>query len=208
MFQIDTKKTKEENLAAAEAYSNAAREIWTKVEELKKEALKIVPAGYCGTEARRKKAENWNEVLDRLQQAMRKSNEIKQHYDYRERDELEKRKIAEKVEAQQKAAEERIKLAGEAIQYLLNLGKVLNTDFTTDNAVEIANNIAFELEIVRRKAALKETKSLTNFDGMNCDDCPGWDGESRRCQCGNRRVSWSSGWGHSFKEPYIYGEAY
>ena len=37
------------------------------------------------------------------------------------------------------------------------------------------------------------------FDGMNCNDykedheveCAGWDGEwYRRCECGNRRVSW------------------
>lgn len=36
------------------------------------------------------------------------------------------------------------------------------------------------------------------FDGMNCNDyledgqaeCDGWDGEDRRCNCGNRRVSW------------------
>jgi hypothetical protein len=33
------------------------------------------------------------------------------------------------------------------------------------------------------------------FDGQNCEDawdeganCAGWDGESRRCECGNRRV--------------------
>jgi hypothetical protein len=25
---------------------------------------------------------------------------------------------------------------------------------------------------------------------MNCDDCDGWDGVSRRCSCGNRRVYW------------------
>lgn len=36
------------------------------------------------------------------------------------------------------------------------------------------------------------------FDGMNCNDyledglpeCDGWDGEDRRCNCGNRRVAW------------------
>ena len=37
------------------------------------------------------------------------------------------------------------------------------------------------------------------FDGMNCNDylddinsieCTGWDGSDRRCECGNRRVSW------------------
>ena len=36
---------------------------------------------------------------------------------------------------------------------------------------------------------------LIEFDGMNCNDyddagCGGWDGKSRRCSCGNRRVYW------------------
>lgn len=36
---------------------------------------------------------------------------------------------------------------------------------------------------------------LVEFEGQNCDDwddvgCAGWDGESRRCDCGNRRVYW------------------
>lgn len=31
---------------------------------------------------------------------------------------------------------------------------------------------------------------LIDFDGKNCEDCGGWDGESRRCSCGNRRVVW------------------
>lgn len=38
-----------------------------------------------------------------------------------------------------------------------------------------------------------------SFCGMNCNDyldensteCEGWNGESRRCSCGNRRVAWS-----------------
>ena len=33
---------------------------------------------------------------------------------------------------------------------------------------------------------------LIDFDGQNCDDCGGWDGESRRCDCGNRRVYWAT----------------
>ena len=39
--------------------------------------------------------------------------------------------------------------------------------------------------------------SAIEFDGMNCNDfaadeegCDGWDGVSRRCNCGNRRVDW------------------
>ena len=31
---------------------------------------------------------------------------------------------------------------------------------------------------------------MYEFDGMNCDSCIGWDGISRRCFCGNRRVYW------------------
>lgn len=50
------------------------------------------------------------------------------------------------------------------------------------------------------------------FNGMNCNDwsgekCLGWDGESRRCDCGNRRVSWefykdSSGTYVAYAEAY------
>lgn len=37
---------------------------------------------------------------------------------------------------------------------------------------------------------------LVDFNGQNCNDyndeanCGGWDGEDRRCDCGNRRVFW------------------
>ena len=41
---------------------------------------------------------------------------------------------------------------------------------------------------------------FTEFEGQNCNDwldddepeCEGWDGTSRRCDCGNRRVSWET----------------
>lgn len=32
-------------------------------------------------------------------------------------------------------------------------------------------------------------EEFVSFDGQNCDDCQGWDGESSRCECGNRRIS-------------------
>lgn len=31
---------------------------------------------------------------------------------------------------------------------------------------------------------------MYEFDGMNCDDCRGWDGVSKRCSCDNCRVYW------------------
>lgn len=51
---------------------------------------------------------------------------------------------------------------------------------------------------------------VISFSGQNCEDegyddtdlCAGWDGFSRRCMCGNRRVSWV------VEGTYAYGEAY
>lgn len=55
-----------------------------------------------------------------------------------------------------------------------------------------------------------------DFDGNNCPvegedpewnegkGCQGWNGEDRRCDCGNRRVSWQL----SYSKTYVYAEAY
>lgn len=52
---------------------------------------------------------------------------------------------------------------------------------------------------------------LIGFNGQNCEDaryiddapdCGGWDGYSRRCDCGNRRVSWV------VEGMWAYGDAY
>lgn len=43
------------------------------------------------------------------------------------------------------------------------------------------------------------------FEGQNCElPCEGWDGIDRRCQCGNRRVTWSL----SYNKDYVYAEAW
>lgn len=47
------------------------------------------------------------------------------------------------------------------------------------------------------------------FDGWNChdlddNDCGGWDGYNRRCNCSNRRVCWVL----SDCKTYVYAEAY
>lgn len=50
--------------------------------------------------------------------------------------------------------------------------------------------------------------TMIEFDGMNCNDfaeedyCDGWDGISRRCNCGNRRVDWI------WESEILYAEAY
>lgn len=45
---------------------------------------------------------------------------------------------------------------------------------------------------------ISDAGGYIDFSGKNCGDyedenwtgCAGWDGEERRCQCGNRRVNW------------------
>ena len=53
-------------------------------------------------------------------------------------------------------------------------------------------------------AMLKENTWFDFYGNENCDDdCCGWDGQSRRCQCGNRRVDWAyDGFGQVYPEVY------
>ena len=64
-------------------------------------------------------------------------------------------------------------------------------------------------------AASIKNGPVAEFDGMNCNDyikddaieCSGWDGESRRCECGNRRVYWATAKQDNGKF-YAFAEAY
>lgn len=112
-------------------------------------------------------------------------------------------------EAEEKREQERrdatVAMRDRAITWLLARGLVLGKDFTSEGALSRANDIAAEEEIARRKAE----GGLHEFSGDDsCESCGGWDGESHRCDCGNRRVSWvTTGW-HTFEEPSVTGEAY
>jgi uncharacterized protein (DUF2147 family) len=63
----------------------------------------------------------------------------------------------------------------------------MNTNYDTAKRAEDA-----------AKAYAEANGGVDTFDGMNCNDyleegqveCCGWDGFDRRCDCGNRRVSW------------------
>lgn len=116
----------------------------------------------------------------------------------------EKARLA-KAEEEKKAKALSDPLLTEAVAYLSARGKVAGTDYELPNAVSVANDLAFEEEVAKRKAS----GGSFDFNGQNCDGpCEGWDGEDRRCQCGNRRVSWTTGYGHSFKTPSVEAEAY
>ena len=117
----------------------------------------------------------------------------------------EKQKLEEAQKDKATREAERVKLVGEAIQYLIQNGKIINEHFTIENAISKANDLAFELEVDK----LNQDNTPIDFSGDdNCEDCVGWIPGSHRCDCGNRRVGWVMGWGHSFKQPSVYAEAY
>lgn len=109
---------------------------------------------------------------------------------------------AHKAEQKKKLDEENSKkladpLLAEAVAYLTKEGKIAGKDFELVNAVSEANSLAYELEVESKKG-----HGPFRFGGDDyCERCEGWDGESHRCQCGNRRVGWTRGYGHSFKSP-------
>lgn len=122
-----------------------------------------------------------------------------------ERRVAEARQIAKRVAALKERAEEQRKLTERAVIWLQARGKVLGSDFSLDDALTLANDIAADDEQKR----LLAKGGWHDFDGQNCDGpCSGWDGESRRCECGNRRVSWSTSDWHNFEHPDVRGEAY
>ena len=94
-----------------------------------------------------------------------------------------------------------------AIQYCLENGRTFGDGLTVENAISTANDIAFNKEVERREAEIGD--EYIGFSGQNCDDpCEGWNPNEHRCQCGNRRVSWTDGYSSDFTDMSIYAEAY
>ena len=111
----------------------------------------------------------------------------------------------EKIEEQKKQKnkqEAELKLRDEAIQYLIDNQQKYGVDFTAENALEKANKFAF----LKKIADTVKDGELHTFSGDgSCENCEGWDGIDKRCQCGNRRVYWE--YSGNFKNMNIYGMA-
>jgi len=72
-----------------------------------------------------------------------------------------------------------------------------------DQIVDFANEVAYEEKIKEMKA----DATPISFGGDDeCRECSGWDMESHRCECGNRRVSWEK-YG-DFTNMTVYAQAY
>jgi hypothetical protein len=113
------------------------------------------------------------------------------------------RSVAETKLRKELEAKDAVTKTEGAILFLQARGKVLGTDFTLTDAIIKATEIKLD-EIIKQTVS---KGVIFSFDGDDtCEDCTGWDGVSHRCNCGNRRVSWS--WSGDYTDLYIYGEAY
>lgn len=202
-YKINESLSKEENIKLATEYSAKAKQLLNNIDEAVKEGFKFVPR--YGTKSQNIKFAMASEVIDRLQSAAWCVNSIKSSYDQRERMAKEAEEKKAREEAQKKYEAQKNELLNEAIAYLIEKGLSIGKDFLVENAIEKANDIAFELECNRKESE----GGYVGFSGQNCEDeCAGWNPSDRRCECGNRRVSWTEGYSHSFKTPDVYAEAY
>lgn len=203
MFRLNESISREENIKLAEESAAKAKALLDAINNAIKEGFKHVPQ-YGRTDTQTKKLASAAEVISRLESEALIAHRVKSTYETRDRIALEKEKkvIAEREALERETAAAVLK--GEAIQYLIERGKKINVDFTVETAIQSANHLAFEYEVGR--LASDEPISFSGDD--NCEDCSGWVPGNRRCECGNRRVDWVESWGHSFKTPSIYAEAW
>ena len=98
-------------------------------------------------------------------------------------------------------------ITNEAIEWLRKRDKILNVNFTYEDALKTANQLAFLEKVNEVKEDMEKFVEMEIDDGFiafrgdnNCRiSCRGWDGESNRCECGERRV----GWDYDYKDDYF-----
>jgi hypothetical protein len=63
----------------------------------------------------------------------------------------------------------------------------------------------YEALVAKALEEMQAGGGFVSFDGDEfCEGCRGWDGMSRRCDCGNRRVEWVT----FDDDSGVYAEAY
>lgn len=172
---------------------------------------KEFPAHTFGLTKRQIEKENSIEkVLERVHQAAQLTDRLVRRF----QSEAHARHLAEKKKQdeliQQAKSDEQDKLIMEAIIWIQQNHPTckLGRDFDIHTAIDCADDLAYDAEVIK----MKHTKIWHSFIGQNCSennqDCRGWDGSSKRCDCGNRRVCWEPEHDHSFKHPHIVAQAY
>jgi len=207
MYRINEQLSKEENLELAKAYSEKAKEMLAKFRDVVAEANKQFPGSTFGlSKAKLEKHKSPNEAYNRLCEAVNTASRVHSYYRDKERMEAEKIKKQEQAEFTKKIESERSQLLNEAIKFCLDKGLEFGKDFNMERAIDVADDLAFQEEVKKRNEAIGF--SYIGFSGQNCEDeCAGWNPQDRRCECGNRRVSWTNEYS-DFRNMEIYAEAW
>ena len=208
-YIINENLSKEENLELAKAYTDKASDLLARFKAIVDEANKEFPGRTFGlSKSKLEKHRSPNEAYARVANATRSAYNTKSTYEMRERMAKEKADKEAQSERLKQIEAEKNSLANEAIAYCIANGRIFGQDgFTIDTAISIANDIAFIKEKAKREAEIGD--DYIGFSGQNCEDeCDGWNPQDRRCQCGNRRVSWTDGYYEDFRNMKIYAEAY
>lgn len=93
-------------------------------------------------------------------------------------------------------------LLARAVAFLISKGKAIGADFEAHDAIRVANDLRFDELVAEAKK-----ESWHAFIGeAYCEGCRGWDGESKRCECGNRRVGWVTD--GNFEDMTLHAEAH
>jgi hypothetical protein len=174
--------------------------------ELKKEILERFPIStFNMTSSQAKKAHSFENIYAHLVKQQHALNTLESKFNDEDRREAAKEKELKVQEIQREQIEYKTMLTQDAIIWLTKRGLELGKDFTLDEAIEYANSIAFDEAV----AELRKSTDWIKFDGDdNCaETCRGWDGVSKRCECGNRRVSFDECYS-TFKDPFVRACAY
>ena len=206
-FRLNNTKTKEENLQLAKEYAETAKQMLAEFEQVLDKVNREFKPEYGLSASKERKEKEPTQAYQRLESAADTYNRIKASYESRERMEQEKLKREKAAEFQKKLKEQEASMVNQAIKYCLDNGRQFGVDLTIENAISLANNIAFSNEIKKREAVIGDDH--ISFEGQNClDECAGWNPKSNRCECGNRRVSWQEGYSSDFRSMDIHACAY
>lgn len=112
-------------------------------------------------------------------------------------------KAQEAKEAESAKAQAAALKHARAVAFLAEHGQFADKDYGIEAAINVANDLRYEQLVAERLAQAV----VFDFSGDDyCKDCGGWDGESHRCFCGNRRVYWEAM--GDFENMHIYAVAY
>ena len=201
-------KTRYELLTEAKERASKASSLLDEFTNIHKKMLKEFPPYTFGmTNRQAEKERGIDKTIERLSNIIAVPNKLASRFMDEDRRKEEKAALEAKKQLELDEIKKQETLKQEALMWLADNYpyEKIGVDFDLAGIVEYANGLAFEAAIQSERAEHQYCEFLGND---YCENCDGWDGISKRCQCGHRRVSWERDGDFSFKNPIIFAMAY